>query len=146
MELTLANLANMYPAKIAVGARIYGCLGNVTAYAYVIKDGHNIKNYNPTNINGTFLNCYRRTDAPLCFLFLIVLVFKHPVALIYHFFTYMHYVGEHTHILKRKFLQCAPANLETSCLLESVTFLGNCGCVAFANFFCMPSPLQFPDL
>jgi hypothetical protein len=46
----------------------------------------------------------------------------------------------HTHlrwceqVIKRKFPQCAPVNLETSHLLEIGDFLGNCGWVAVASF------------
>jgi hypothetical protein len=60
-------------------------------------------------------------------------------------YTIMHYV--HTHLrwceqlLKHTFPQCAPANLETSCLLEIGDFLKNYGCVAVASFLRVPTPL-----
>jgi hypothetical protein len=55
--------------------------------------------------------------------------------------------SEHTHLrrceqlLKHKFPQCAPANLETNCLFEIDVSLGNCGCVTVATFLGVPSPL-----
>jgi hypothetical protein len=47
----------MYPANIAASSRIYGCLGNVAPYAYVIQDCRNLYNNNKTNINGKLLIC-----------------------------------------------------------------------------------------
>jgi hypothetical protein len=55
--------------------------------------------------------------------------------------------GKQTHLrwceqlIKRKFPQCAPANRETSCLLEIGDFLGNRSCVAVASFLGVPSAL-----
>jgi hypothetical protein len=45
-------------------------------------------------------------------------------------------VGGCEQLIKHKFPQCAPANLETSCMLKSVTFLWSCGCVAVASLAC----------